>query len=152
MNELTVINALKTTIINNINACVAEFDTEHLVPTMVDKQVRIEYPEATKINYKQEIYLWPITESIDTKTFRSDTTEETIEIYVLTKQDTDEHLLYQATVIENALIKVLQSNRTLGGEILSLDLEGVDFYPSISPNQTITCLKIRTTLRFIRTW
>lgn len=152
INEITVNAAIKSIIIANINQYAAMFDTQQLMTEIKPGQVYLAYPDPLKISKNEEIYIYPTGSTLNTQTFCNDMTEEAVEIYIMTKQDSDEHLLYKASVIENAIIKLLQEHRTLNGNAVTLDIVDTSVYPSVQPTTTITCIKINFTVQFIRSF
>lgn len=150
--EITVHEALKNTIASEINSYITEIDTLGIVGEIKDKNIHIAFPDAMKISLDEEIYIFPNNANIENKTFCSDLFIENLDVYILTKQDNDERLLYKATVIENALIKTLQRNRNLGGEVLTLEVTDTTTYPSVSPSQTITCIKVQMNITFMKSY
>lgn len=144
-NELTVLTALKNTIINNLNDYLATGITG-----ISKDNVLIKFPDPDQMPKRVMFYIQPDWAEYENLATTNDATEFHVNIFILCKRSAHETLELESYAYFNALYELLRRNMTLGGEVDFTEVDTANFYAAVEATGNITGTEVAVTINFTK--
>lgn len=145
VNELTIIEAMETTIEDNINTYI-----DNHLPNLSAANVRIDFPDVDSMPRDVMIYLHPNYAQYETLATTNDRSLFTVSVYLLCKRDSMANLTKKMFGYYNALYETLRRHMELGGVVDFSAITDVEFYPAIDMNKNVQGAEISVTVEYTK--
>ena len=145
VNELTVIEALETTIEGNINTYIVEG-----LPALSSANVTIDFPDVDSMPKDVMIYLYPNYAQYEPLATRNDRSYFTVSIFLLCKRDKQANLAKKMFGYFNALYETIRKHMELGGVADLSSVTNGEFYPAVDMNKNVQGAEISVTVEYTK--
>lgn len=146
-NELTALEALRTTIINGLNAYLP---SGSLFAAISADNVEIAFPVTEQMKENVMFYLFPDYADYQSLATTSDSVEFRIKVFLLVKRDTHSNLTEKYFGYQTALFELLRTETSLGGVVDFTDINDTEFYPAVDYNPNIQGAEISVSVRYTK--
>ncbi len=136
-NELTILNALKRTIVDGLEGA-------------DDSNVIIDFPDIDKMPKTFTIFLQPNWSDYENLSTSSDSSTFDVSVFLICKKDTRSNLTIKVYEKFNALYLLLRQNTTLNGEADFTQITDADFYPAVEGNQNVKAVEASVAIRYTK--
>lgn len=144
---MTVIEGLRATIINGLNAHLPE--SEVLAPIGEDN-VLIDFPDTDRMPKSTMFYIQPNWADFENLTTESDSSIFSVAVFILCKRDKSENLTKKIYGYFNALYSLLRRNTSLDGVVDFTEVTNSEFYPAVEANRSIQGVEVSVSLRYTK--
>lgn len=144
-NEMTVLNGLKTVIINDVNQYLPQA-FRHLD----EHNVVIEFPDPDNMPSDVAVFIQGNSASYEPLATTNDDSVFTVSVFVMCKRDTAANLTEKMYGYFNAVYEALRRSMSLGGIVSFAAIEGAEFYPAIEENKNVQGAEISCALRYTK--
>lgn len=131
-NEQTVIEALRDTILGEINNYLPEE-----LAGITDKQVVIDFPDVDQMAKGIMIYIQPNYAEYEALATTNDRSVFTLSVFLLCKRDQRSNLTLKMYGYFNALFECIRRSMDLGGVVDFASITNVEFYPAVEANRNV---------------
>ncbi len=146
-DEMTVIEGLRSTIINGINDHLPE--SEVLTPLGEDNVV-VDFPDTDRMPKSTMLYLQPNWAEFENLSTESDSSIFSVAVFILCKRDKSENLTKKIYGYFNALYSLLRRNTSLDGVVDFTEVTNSEFYPAVEANRSIQGVEVSVSLRYTK--
>lgn len=109
-----------------------------------DKNVVVDFPDIDNMPKNVMFFVTPEDGYMEPLTTGGDSTDMTVQVYVVCKKDTRVNLIRRAFGYYSALWMMLKNNQTLDNYVDFIDVTNFDYYPAT--DNTGTCVIVQATL------
>lgn len=146
-NELTVLNALESLIVSNLNNYLPSGD---LFDDITADNVSVEFPVVDQMKKSVMFYLVPDFADYQSMATTNDSVEFRVKIFVLVKRDSQENLTVKYFGYQTALYQLLRNETGLGGVADFTDVNDAEFYPAVDFNPNVQGAEISVSVRYTK--
>lgn len=145
INELTVIEAMETTIESNINTYLSSD-----LSSLSSANVTIDFPDVDLMPKDVMIYLHPNYAQYEALATTNDRSLFTVSVFLLCKRDTKVNLTKKMFGYYNALYETLRRHMELSGTVDFSSVTNVEFYPAIDMNKNVQGAEISVAVEYTK--
>ena len=131
-NEQTVIEALRDTILQDVNNYLPEE-----LAGITDKQVLIDFPDVDQMAKGTMIYIQPNYAEYEALATTNDRSVFTLSVFLLCKRDQRTNLTLKMYGYFNALFECIRRSMDLDGAVDFASITNVEFYPAVEANRNV---------------
>ena len=146
-DEMTVIEALRETIINGINDHLPESE---VLPPLGEENVLIDFPDTDRMPKSTVVYIQPNWAEFENLSTESDSSLFSVAVFILCKRDREANLTKKIYGYFNALYSLLRRNTSLDGVVDFTEITNSEFYPAVEANRSIQGVEVAVSLRYTK--
>ncbi|MBQ7644252.1 MAG: hypothetical protein IJS84_04420 [Spirochaetales bacterium] len=144
-NELTILNALKSVIQEQLNGHLEEgFDS------IGERNVAVDFPDLDLMPMKTMLYIQPNWANYESLSTESDASTFNMAVFIVCRKDKQENLTRKVYGYFNAMYSLLRSNWSMDGEVDFIEITDADFYPAVEGNRNIQAIEVSVSVRYTK--
>ena len=143
-NELTVLNTLKSFIVDNYATYKSELDTT----VLQNKDVIIDSPDIDLMTANCNIWLEPSSVALEDFTTYEDQASFNINVCIIVKRDSSANLCQKVFNVKDTLYRMFRNNQSLGGIVDTITVNSYDYYPQLYDEMGIVGMDLSITVNY----
>lgn len=144
-NELTILNALKSVMQEQLNGHLEEgFDP------IGERNVAVDFPDLDLMPMKTMLYIQPNWANYESLSTESDASTFNMAVFIVCRKDKQENLTRKVYGYFSAMYSLLRSNWSLDGEVDFTEITDADFYPAVEGNRNIQAIEVSVSVRYTK--
>ena len=144
-NELTVLQAIQTVLISNVNQYLEQGWT-----ALSAKNVIMEWPDVDNMTDDVTVFLNGNYAEYEELATINDVSTFTVSVFLLVKRDTVSNLTIKMYKYFNGIYQALRQSMSLGGVVDFTMVTDADFFPAVEANKNVQGVEITLAVHYTK--
>lgn len=144
-NELTVLNALQSVLIANVNQYLTEGWTQ-----LTSKNVILEWPEVEAMTADATVFINGNYAEYEELATINDASTFTVSVFLMVKKDTKSNLTTKLYTYFNGIYQAIRKSMDLNHTVDFTMVTDADFYPAIEANKNVQGVEISCAVHYTK--